>query len=125
MNLLNEKTDNYILSLLNAEYIDFENSETHDDGVIDVYLNAEKLPKPDFDVDDDEDNWILNHLEVCDEVYIQIDTNINVITGLFVEGFTVIHMFVDTFLKSEYVKQIDTYIDYIKKWCSKIKHTDT
>lgn len=125
MNLLNERTDNYILSLLNAEYIDFEYSEIHDDGVIDVYLNAEKLPKPDFDVDDDEDNWILGRLELCEDVFIQIDTNINVITGLFVEGFTVIHMFVDTFLKSEYVEQIDTYIDYIKKWCSKIKHTDT
>lgn len=125
MNLLNERIDNYILSLLNAEYIDFENSEIHDDGVIDVYLNAEKLPKPDFDVDDDEDNWILGRLELCEDVFIQIDTNINVITGLFVEGFTVIHMFVDTFLKSEYVEQIDTYIDYIKKWCAKIKHTDT
>ena len=125
MNLLNERIDRYILSLLNVEYIDFENSETHDDGTIDVHLNVNKIPKPDFDVDDDEDNWILNHLEVCDKVYIQIDTNIDIITGLFVEGFTVIHMFIDTFLKPKYVEQIDTYIDYIKKWCAKIKHTDT
>lgn len=125
MNLLNERIDRYILSLLNVEYIDFENSETHDDGTVDVYLDVNKLPKPDFDVDDDEDNWILGRLELCEGVFIQIDMNINVITGLFVEGFTVIHMFVDTFLKSEYIEQIDTYIDYIKKWCAKISHTDT
>ena len=125
MNLLNERIDRYILSLLNVEYIDFENSETHDDGTVDIYLDVNKLPKPDFDVDDDEDNWILGRLELCEGVFIQIDMNINVITGLFVEGFTVIHMFVDTFLKSEYVEQIDTYIDYIKKWCAKISHTDT
>lgn len=125
MNLLNERIDRYILSLLNVEYIDFENSETHDDGTVDIYLDVNKLPKPDFDVDDDEDNWILGRLELCEGVFIQIDMNINVITGLFVEGFTVIHMFIDTFLKPEYVEQIDTYIDYIKKWCAKIKHTDT
>lgn len=125
MNLLNKKIDNYILSLLNVEYIDFENSEIHDDGVVDVYLNAEKLPKPDFDLDDDEDNWILGRLELCEEIFIRIDMNINVIAGLFVEGFAVVHTFVDTFLKSEYIEQIDTYIDYIKKWCAKISHTDT
>ena len=125
MNLLNKKIDNYLLSLLNVEYIDFENSETHDDGVVDVYLNAEKLPKPDFDLDDDEDNWILGRLELCEEIFIRIDMNINVIAGLFVEGFAVVHTFVDTFLKSEYIEQIDTYIDYIKKWCAKISHTDT
>ena len=125
MNLLNKRIDSYILSLLNAEYIDFENSEIHDDGVVDVYLNAEKLPKPDFDLDDDEDNWILGRLELCEEIFIRIDMNINVIAGLFIEGFAVVHTFVDTFLKSEYIEQIDTYIDYIKKWCAKISHTDT
>ena len=120
-----ERIDRYILSLLNVKYIDFENSEIHDDGVVDVYLNAEKLPKPDFDLDDDEDNWILGRLELCEEIFIRIDMNINVIAGLFVEGFAVVHTFVDTFLKSEYIEQIDTYIDYIKKWCAKISHTDT
>ena len=125
MNLLNEIIDRYILSLLNVEYIDFENSETHDDGTIDIYLNKNKIPKPDFEIDDNDDNWILGQLELCEAVFIQIDTNIGIITGLFVEGFTVIHMFLDTFLKPEYVEQIDTYIDFIKKWCAKIKHTDT
>lgn len=125
MNLLNERIDRYILSLLDVEYIDFENSETHDDGTVDIYLDVNKLPKPDFDVDDEEDNWILGRLELCEGVFIQIDMNINVITGLFVEGFTVIHMFIDTFLNSEYAEQINTYIDFIKKWCAKIKHTDT
>ena len=121
MNLLNKRIDSYILSLLNAEYIDFENSEIHDDGVVDVYLNAEKLPKPDFDLDDDEDNWILGRLELCEEIFIRIDMNINVIAGLFIEGFAVVHTFVDTFLKSEYIEQIDTYIDYIKKMVCKNK----
>lgn len=125
MNLLNERIDRYILSLLNVEYIDFENSEIHNDGTIDIYLNKNKLPKLDFEIDDNDDNWILGQLELCEEVFIQIDTNIGIITGLFVEGFTVIHMFVDTFLNSEYAEQIDTYIDYIKKWCAKISHTDT
>ena len=125
MNLLNERIDRYILSLLNVEYIDFENSEIHDDGIIDVYLNKNKIPKPDFEIDDDSDSWILGQLELCEGVFIEIDTNIGIITGLFVEGFTVIHMFVDTFLNSEYAEQIDTYIDFIKKWCAKIKHTDT
>lgn len=123
MNLLNERIDRYLLSLLNVEYI--EETKAHDDGVVDVYLNAEKLPKPDFDLDDDEDNWILGRLELCEEIFIRIDMNINVIAGLFVEGFAVVHTFVDTFLKSEYIEQIDTYIDYIKKWCAKISHTDT
>ena len=120
MNLLNKKIDNYVLSLLNVKYIDFENSEIHDDGIIDIYLNVNKIPKPDFDVDDEEDNWILGRLELCEGVFIQIDMNINVITGLFVEGFTVIHMFIDTFLNSEYAEQINTYIDFIKKWCAKM-----
>ena len=123
MNLLNKKIDNYILSLLNVEYI--EETKAHNDGTIDIYLHTNKLPKPDFQIDDNDDNWILGQLELCEAVSIQIDTNIGIITGLFVEGFTVIHMFVDTFLNSEYAEQIDTYIDFIKKWCAKVKHTDT
>ena len=123
MNLLNKKIDNYILSLLNVEYI--EETKAHNDGTIDIYLNKNKLPKPDFDLDDGEDNWILGRLELCEEIFIRIDMNINVIAGLFVEGFAVVHTFVDTFLKSEYIEQIDTYIDLIKKWCEKMKHTDT
>lgn len=123
MNLLNKKIDNYVLSLLNVEYI--EETIAHNDGTIDIYLNVSKIPKPDFEIDDDSDSWILGQLELCEGVFIEIDTNIGIITGLFVEGFTVIHMFVDTFLNSEYAEQIDTYIDFIKKWCAKIKHTDT
>lgn len=109
MNLLNERIDRYILSLLNVEYIDFENSEIHDDGTIDVYLNKNKIPKLDFEIDDDSDNWILGQLELCEGVFIEIDTNIGIITGLFVEGFTVIHIFADTFLNSDYVEQINSY----------------
>ena len=123
MNLLNKKIDNYILSLLNVEYI--EETKAHNDGIIDIYLNVNKIPKLDFEIDDNDDNWILGQLELCEEVFIQIDTNIGIITGLFIEGFAVVHTFVDTFLKSEYIEQIDTYIDYIKKWCAKISHTDT
>ena len=123
MNLLNKKIDNYILSLLNVEYI--EETIAHNDGIIDVYLNKNKIPKPDFEIDDDSDSWILGQLELCEGVFIEIDTNIGIITGLFVEGFTVIHIFADTFLNSEYAEQIDTYINCIQKWCVKIKHTDT
>ena len=123
MNLLNKKIDNYILSLLNVEYI--EETKAYNDGIIDVYLNKNKIPKPDFEIDDDSDSWILCHLELCEEVLIQIDTNIGIIAGLFVEGFTAIHMFLDTFLNSESAEQIDTYINCIQKWCAKIKHTDT
>ena len=123
MNLLHKKIDNYILSLLNVEYI--EETIAHNDGTIDIYLNKNKLPKPDFEIDDNDDNWILGQLELCEAVSIQIDTNIGIITGLFVEGFTVMHMFVDTFHNSGYAEQIDTYIDFIKKWCAKVKHTDT
>lgn len=115
MNLLNERIDRYILSLLNVEYIDFENSEIHDDGTIDIYLNVSKIPKPDFEIDDDSDSWILGHLELCEEVFIQIDTTIGIITGLFVEGFTVVHIFADTFLNSEYAEQIDSYYFCILK----------
>ena len=107
MNLLNERIDRYILSLLNVEYI--EETKAHNDGTIDVYLNKNKIPKPDFEIDDDSDSWILGQLELCDGIFIEIDTTIGIITGLFVEGFTVIHMFVDTFLNSEYVEQINSY----------------
>ena len=107
MNLLNKKIDNYILSLLNVEYI--EETIAHNDGIIDIYLNKNKIPKPDFEIDDDSDSWILGHLELCDGVFIEIDTNIGIITGLFVEGFTVVHMFIDTFLNSEYAEQINSY----------------
>ena len=111
MNLLNKKIDNYLLSLLNVEYI--EETKAHNDGTIDIYLNKNKIPKLDFEIDDNDDNWILGQLELCEEVFIQIDTNIGIITGLFVEGFTVIHMFVDTFLNSEYAEQIDNYYFYL------------
>ena len=107
MNLLNGRIDRYILSLLNVEYI--EETKAHNDGTIDVYLNKNKIPKPDFEIDDDSDSWILGQLELCDGIFIEIDTTIGIITGLFVEGFTVIHMFVDTFLNSEYVEQINSY----------------
>ena len=40
MNLLNKKIDNYILSLLNVEYI--EETKAHNDGTIDIYLNKNK-----------------------------------------------------------------------------------
>ena len=103
---MNKKIDNYLLSLLNVEYI--EETKAHNDGTIDVYLNVNKIPKPDFEIDDNDDNWILGQLELC-EVFIQIDTNIGIITGLFVEGFTVIHIFTDTFLNSDYVEQINSY----------------
>ena len=108
MNLLNKRIDSYILSLLNAEYI--EETKAHNDGIIDIYLNVNKIPKPDFEIDDDSDSWILGQLDLCDGVFIEIDTNIGIITGLFVEGFTVIHIFADTFLNSEYAEQIDTYM---------------
>ena len=112
MNLV-KKIDNYLLSLLNVEYI--EETKAHNDGTIDIYLNKNKIPKPDFEIDDNDDNWILGQLELCEEVFIQIDTNIGIITGLFVEGFTVIHMFVDTFFKPEYVEQINNYYFYLIK----------
>ena len=112
MNLLNKKIDKYILSLLNVEYI--EETKAHNDGTIDVYLNKSKIPKPDFEIDDDSDSWILCHLELCDGIFIEIDTNIGIITGLFVEGFTVIHIFADTFLNSEYAEQIDTYMTLLR-----------
>ena len=113
MNLLNKKIDNYLLSLLNVEYI--EETKAHNDGTIDVYLNKNKIPKPDFEIDDDSDSWILGHLELCEGVFIEIDTNIGIITGLFVEGFTVIHIFADTFLNSEYAEQINNYYFYLIK----------
>ena len=107
MNLSHERIDRYILSLLNVEYI--EETKAHNDGTIDVYLNKNKIPKPDFEIDDNDDSWILGQLDLCEEVFIQIDTNIGIITGLFVEGFTVIHIFVDTFLNSDYAEQINSY----------------
>ena len=108
MNLLNKKKiDNYLLSLLNVEYI--EETKAHNDGTIDIYLNKNKIPKLDFEIDDNDDSWILGQLELCEEVFIQIDINIGIITGLFVEGFTVIHIFADTFLNSDYVQQINSY----------------
>ena len=107
MNLLSKKIDNYLLSLLNVEYI--EETKAHNDGTIDIYLNKNKIPKPDFEIDDDSDSWILGHLELYDGVFIEIDTNIGIITGLFVEGFTVVHIFADTFLNSDYVEQINSY----------------
>ena len=107
MNLLSKKIDNYLLSLLNVEYI--EETKAHNDGTIDVYLNKNKIPKPDFEIDDNDDSWILGQLDLCEEVFIQIDTNIGIIAGLFVEGFTAIHMFLDTFLNSDYVEQINSY----------------
>ena len=107
MNLLNERIDRYILSLLNVEYI--EETIAHNDGIIDVYLNKNKIPKPDFEIDDNDDSWILGQLDLCEEVFIQIDTNIGIIAGLFVEGFTVVHIFADTFLNSEYAEQINSY----------------
>ena len=113
MNLLNKKIDNYLLSLLNVEYI--EETKAHNDGTIDIYLNKNKIPKPDFQIDDNDDNWILGQLDLCEEVFIEIDTNIGIITGLFVEGFTVIHIFADTFLNSEYAEQIDNYYFYLIK----------
>lgn len=113
MNLLNKKIDNYLLSLLNVEYI--EETKAHNDGTIDIYLNKNKIPKLDFEIDDNDDNWILGQLELCEEVFIQIDTTIGIITGLFVEGFTVIHIFADTFLNSDYVEQINNYYFYLIK----------
>ena len=107
MNLVKKKIDNYLLSLLNVEYI--EETKAHNDGTIDIYLNKNKIPKPDFEIDDNDDSWILGQLDLCEEVFIQIDTNIGIITGLVVEGFTVIHIFADTFLNSDYVERINSY----------------
>ena len=112
MNLLN-KIDNYLLSLLNVEYI--EEAKAHNDGTIDIYLNKNKIPKLDFEIDDNDDNWILGQLELCEEVFIQIDTTIGIITGLVVEGFTVVYIFADTFLNSDYAEQINSYYFCILK----------
>ena len=107
MNLLSKKIDNYLLSLLNVEYI--EETKAHDDGTIDIYLNKNKIPKLDFEIDDNDDSWILGQLDLCEKVFIEIDTNIGIITGLVVEGFTVVYIFADTFLNSEYAERIDSY----------------
>ena len=113
MNLLNERIDRYILSLLNVEYI--EETKAHNDGTIDIYLNKNKIPKPDFEIDDNDDSWILGQLDLCERVFIEIDTNIGIIAGLFVEGFTVVYIFADTFLNSEYAEQINNYYFYLIK----------
>lgn len=50
----------YQLSLLNVEYIDFDNSVINSDGTVNIMLNTQKIPKPNFSVNIDD--WVFENL---------------------------------------------------------------
>ena len=50
----------YQLSLLNVDYIDFDNSVINSDGTVDIMLDTQKIPKPSCTVNIDD--WVFENL---------------------------------------------------------------
>ena len=61
----------YQLSLLNVEYIDFDNSVINSDGTVNIMLDTQKIPKPAVAVNIDD--WVFENLLDSDECYIKFN----------------------------------------------------
>lgn len=81
----------YQLSLLNTEYIDFNNSVICKDGTVNIMLDTRRIPKPNFKVDDKD--WILKNLSESNECYIKFDPEQGIAKGLFIEFYAVLHKY--------------------------------
>ena len=81
----------YQLSLLNVDYIDFDNSVINSDGTVDIMLDTQKIPKPSCTVNIDD--WVFENLSDSDECYIKFNPESGIAEGLYVEYYAVLHKY--------------------------------
>ena len=110
----------YQLSLLNVEYIDFDNSVINSDGTVNIMLNTQKIPKPNFSVNIDD--WVFENLLDSDECYIKFNPEQGIAESLYVEYYAVLHkydfvytttlFFMRELNHSEYIKYANMYDEF-------------
>ena len=113
----------YQLSLLNVDYIDFDNSVINSDGTVDIMLDTQKIPNPSCALNIDD--WVFENLSDSDECYIKFNPEQGVAEGIFIEYYAVLHkyefIYVTTlfFMKelnhSEYIRYKHMYDEFNSK----------
>ena len=102
----------YQLSLLNVEYIDFDNSVICNDGTVNIMLDTQKIPKPNFAVNIDD--WVFENLLDSDECYIKFNPEQGIAEGLYVECYTVLHKYDFVYLTTLFFMRELNHPEYIK-----------
>lgn len=112
----------YQLSLLNIEYIDFDNSVICKDGTVNIMLDIHRIPKPNFEINDKE--WIFKNLSESDGCYVKFDPEQGIAKGLFIEFHAVlqyefIYGFMEELNHPEYKKykcMYDKFNSKVMEW---------
>ena len=102
----------YQLSLLNVEYIDFDNSVINSDGTVNIMLDTQKVPKPTFAVNIDD--WVFENLSDSDECYIKFNPEPGEPEGLYVEYYAVLHKYDFVYTTTLFFMRELNHPEYIK-----------
>lgn len=102
----------YQLSLLNTEYIDFDNSVICKDGTANIMIDTRKIPKPNFKVNDKD--WIFKDLSDSDECYVKFNPEQGIAKGLFVEYYAVLHKYDSVYIAVIYYMKELNHPEYKK-----------
>lgn len=102
----------YQLSLLNVEYIDFDNSVICNDGTVNIMLNTQKIPKPTFAVNIDD--WVFENLSDSDECYIKFNPEQGIAEGLYVEYYAEMHKYDFAYITTLFFMRESNHSEYIK-----------
>ena len=102
----------YQLSLLNVEYIDFDNSVINSDGTVNIMLDTQKIPKPTFAVNIDD--WVFENLSDSDECYIKFNPEPGEPEGLYVEYYAVLHKYDFVYTTTLFFMRELNHPEYIK-----------
>lgn len=102
----------YQLSLLNVDYIDFDNSVINSDGTVDIMLDTQKIPKPNFAVNIDD--WVFENLSDSDECYVKYNPELGIVEGIFVEYYAVLHKYEFVYVTTLFFMRELNHPEYIK-----------
>lgn len=102
----------YQLSLLNVEYIDFDNSVVCDDGTVNLVLDTQKIPNPSFAVSIDD--WVFENLPESDECYIKFNSEQGIAEGIYIEYYAVLHKYEIVYIESLFFMRELNHSEYIK-----------
>lgn len=102
----------YQLSLLNVDYIDFDNSVINSDGTVDIMLDTQKIPKPSCAVNIDD--WVFENLSDSDECYVKFNPEQGVAEGIFIEYYAVLHKYEFVYITTLFFMKELNHSEYIR-----------
>ena len=102
----------YQLSLLNVDYIDFDNSVINSDGTVDIMLDTQKIPKPSCTVNIDD--WVFENLSDSDGCYIKFNPEQGAAEGIFIEYYAVLHKYEFIYVTTLFFMKELNHPEYIR-----------